>query len=1714
MDGMDGDCINLGCTTPSACNFSPGAEFDDGSCEFLSCAGCTDPSYVEYDPEAILDDGTCVMLVIYGCMDTDGCNYDPAANVNEGCAYPTVFFLDFDGDGLGQSDLTLEACSIPDGASPIPGDLCDDPSACNFSDFFNAPCTYPYSQFPDNDGDGLGDVNGQTSACSPLPGYVSNAWDGCDDPAACNATYSNNGNCTYVEDAIGVCGGSCTVDLDGDGICDSEEIQGCTDPAASNYSSLATDDDGSCQLGNAPSNFSFTASPNAASLVCQVTHEGAPPPAGSWVGAFDAAGSCAGAAEVISYGDSIYCHLVIYGADAGGAGLSEGDPFTLRLYRQDLNNQYVWLLGDTLNFSQVWSNLNGGNLLPSGNILPVEFSGETTGCADASFIEFIPDVDWISSDCNTPIVSGCTDPDFIEFSGDANVDDGSCSVPAVGGCTDVDYLEFNPDANVDDGSCTVVAIGGCTDPDFIEFNASANLDDGSCTVLVVFGCTDDGFVEFNDAANLDDGSCTTVAVPGCIYSSYLEFDPGANVDDGSCLTPVIDGCTDPEFLEFNPSANLDNGSCNTPVLGGCTDPDFLEFDLLSNLDDGSCTTPAVDGCLDLAACNFQAEANREDGSCTYPVDWYYDEDGDGLGRPDSVLTACEMPGGFSVLGTDGCDDTLACNFTEPTASICAYPSLFYPDTDGDGLGAAVEATVACVAPEGMVSSTGDLCEDITACNHYGVAGVICRYEDAIGQCGGTCTEDSNANGICDTDEDHGCTDTDAINFDPYADIDDGSCVGSDPPFGFDFTVTPQASTLLGIAATGSLSPSAGDWVLARTMNGTPCGLTQLTTTAAPYFNLTLYGDDPTTSNTVEGLEEGGAFTLHLYDSDQLTEYASVDGGDTLSYGPWTATNGAHLPDIAPLAQYTFEVRIFGCTDSSFQEFNAFATDDDGSCLSPLTEGCTDPEFIEFDPEATVDDGSCLIPVQPGCTDDGYTEFNPSANVDDGSCSTPGVGGCTNPYFLEFDATVDFDDGSCSTFIYSGCTDDAYLEYDPLATVDDGSCTIPAIPGCTEPEFLEFNAVATIDDGSCLTIAVEGCTNVGACNYNPEANLPNGSCILPTLWYPDEDGDGLGRPDASIPACAPPDGFVGNSLDGCDDPAACNFQLPWASACITPDLYFADPDFDGLGDAADSILSCVPVIGYATIPGDICSDLDACNYDAPDNAPCIFPDAIGTCGGGCEEDLNDNGVCDPDEIPGCMDPAALNYAPEANIPGVPCIVFDEDTPLPDIAFSPLSATFYGTITIDGMSAASTDVLLAFDTTGQCIGTGYLVPLGTNTITALTLYGDDPTSPDTDEGAEEGEPFLLGLYRTTEDHLYPYPSFDGPELLYSWSNQNGGGLPGFSDWTTFYDFSGTRAGCTDPAFLEYDPDAEVDDGSCVQPVISGCTDPDYLEFDPQANVDDASCLTPVVLGCTSALFYDFDPEANVDDGSCQDPIPQGCTDADFVEFDPGAALDDGSCQTPVVLGCTNPAFLEFDAAANTDDGSCSVPVIMGCTDPAACNHQITANVEDGSCDYPEFGYDCFGNCVQDADGDGVCNPFEIPGCTYANACNYNPAATDDNGSCVFAAPGEPCPEGCTSDTDGDGICDADEVPGCQQEDALNFNPIATDPDACLYPSACPPDIDEDGLVGVSDILSLLTAFGFTCDYFSGPCPSDIDANGVVTIADLIQLLTDFGNNCTTQ
>ena len=295
----------VGCTDEEACNFNEQATVDDGSCEFISCEGCTDEEACNYDPQAVIDDGSCVFP---GCTDGCACNFDPNACADDGsCEYEDALgncggdcSSDLDGDDI-CDDIDdcvgmVDSCGICNG----PGAIYD----CGCSDIPEGDCDCNGNQLDaigvcggdclaDEDGNGICDVN-EVLGCTleEACNYDANATlndgscdflsclvFGCTDDAACNYDANatvDNGTCLELDacgvcggpglafqcgcanipegdcdcdgnqvDALGMCGGDCLADLDGDGLCDAE--QGCTYFGATNFDPSALVDDGTCE---------------------------------------------------------------------------------------------------------------------------------------------------------------------------------------------------------------------------------------------------------------------------------------------------------------------------------------------------------------------------------------------------------------------------------------------------------------------------------------------------------------------------------------------------------------------------------------------------------------------------------------------------------------------------------------------------------------------------------------------------------------------------------------------------------------------------------------------------------------------------------------------------------------------------------------------------------------------------------------------------------------------------------------------------------------------------------------------------------------------------------------------------------------------------------------------------------------------------------------------------------------------------------------------------------------------------------------------------------------------------------------------------------------------------------------------------------------------------------------------------------------------------
>ena len=193
-----------------------------------------------------------------------------------------------------------------------------------------------------------------------------------------------------------------------------------------------------------------------------------------------------------------------------------------------------------------------------------------------------------------------------------------------------------------------------------------------------------------------------------------------------------------------------------------------------------------------------------------------------------------------------------------------------------------------------------------------------------------------------------------------------------------------------------------------------------------------------------------------------------------------------------------------------------------------------------------------------------------------------------------------------------------------------------------------------------------------------------------------------------------------------------------------------------------------------------------------------------------------------------------------------------------------------------------------------------------------------------------------------------------------------------------------------------------------------------------------------------------------------------------FGPENAMSGGTglCGIDIPGGALCSSFSEN----NFFGGNC-----VSCADPAACNYGVIDDILD-YCLYPEAGYDCDGNCLNDANENGVCDEFEILGCTDVAACNFDTNANVEDGSCTYPEFGFNC-DGSCSDDDGDGICLLDEIYGCTDSLAVNYYPIFTEDDGgCIYAvdlCDCPADMNGDNFITVADIIVILGLFEYSCE-----------------------------------
>lgn len=662
----------------------------------------------------------------------------------------------------------------------------------------------------------------------------------------------------------------------------------------------------------------------------------------------------------------------------------------------------------------------------------------------------------------------------------------------------------------------------------------------------------------------------------------------------------------------------------------------------------------------------------------------------------------------------------------------------------------------------------------------------------------------------------GCTDPNSANYNPNAILDDGSCLN--PPSNDDCaTPTPLATNVFN--CDGTFTNGTDNGATFGPEGGESCGAVEgdvwfSVLVPTPAVNLTVSTDfaGGTHTNTVVAVYRGSCVNLSELECNDDNPFIGSNTGlsllqisnDVLIAGETLLIQVARGVGTAP---GTFCIQAdFAIPPDNDLCGNAFALTPsiqncNGSLINGTTEGATvvgnvnptcfyspataDVWYTVLVPDpplpllVSIDMGFTLVNAQAaiyqgqecgtislvnplGCGELNYAnEFLPIMNVPSGEL----VGGET--LWIRVDHNGYPGPGSfCIQADFGlGCTDPTATNYDPAATTDDGSCVFPPPnDDCSSPTALVPNS------GFCDGTATNG-TSIGA-TIGPEGNDNCFSGIQGDVWFSIE----VPTPALNLTVSTESNGGTQGSTDFTVYRGACGVEI--AIGCDYTDRLEINKSLLVAGETL--LILADP---YAsTTPGTFCIQADF-------------------------------GL-------GCTDPLATNYDPSATQENGTCFFQpDNDDCFNAIPLAPNSSYCDGT-TVNGTDV---DAFTTEHGTPNCFLSGvdanvwYIVEVPNpplNLVVSTDFLGG--THTDTEIAVYRGSCNFFSLLGCNDD-VNDFNSMSaveisasslvGGEILYIQVDRAGSAVPG-----TFCIQADFGRGCTDPAAINYEPSALLDDGSC--------------------------------------------------------------------------------------------------------------------------------------------------------------------------------------------------------------------------------------------------------------------------------------------------------------
>ena len=398
--------------------------------------------------------------------------------------------------------------------------------------------------------------------------------------------------------------------------------------------------------------------------------------------------------------------------------------------------------------------------------------------------------------------------------------------------------------------------------------------------------------------------------------------------------------------------------------------------------------------------------------------------------------------------------------------------------------------------------------------------------------------------------------------------------------------------------------------------------------------------------------------------------------------------------------------VNGCIDATAFNYDVGANTDDGSCIA-VVNGCTDATAFNYNAGANTDDGSCVAIVN-GCTDATAFNYSTDANTDDGSC-VPVVNGCTDATAFNYSTDANTDDGSCMSWeeVVSNLQADAELAAIELAAAQTAAADA-ANAAATELASVQNELMIAQDEAAFLydiwmqaqadaAIAADAAATelasvqneltmaqYDAMFWQDEAALSQDEAMMNyDMWMQAQADAELAATELAAAQTAAEqayaEGVASVEMPECEEVVTQNIPLDlpqgWSMfgyTCLESlDVISA---FSGVSDNIEIVkdewgLAYLPDWGFSAFDNlefgegyqikmlEGVTDFQFCTTIAggasQDELDAAIAEVHAMYEGWCESDIDNDGICDVDEVTGCMDASSCNYVSEAEFDDGSC-----------------------------------------------------------------------------------------------------------------------------------------------------------------------------------------------------------------------------------------------------------------------------------------------------------------------------------------------------------------------------------------------------------------------------------------------------------------------------